>query len=400
MKKYFDSLNSGEITRIQEENELFNDLKCIMDIEIKESSTIIALKFEYEEAENLFFCYCEHGSKSLIRMLYECSLHDTAIKKYLMTSMNIASRILYQFTIDKIEKYLIFFDLLDLENIMLSNSMSLMISMLYFTYKEVEQVRILRDCDSEYHELNEKTSLLYFTNTETMINMKEYNYAIVINQPLKDLYSVSNSLMFIQDSLLLSLHQSQSSNQAHIKSYHKDLTKVVLTFDLESKLIDQSRHLFPFIENEITAPYMLSNFNPSKETTLLDIIINQELREKMIQSRDQSLKDGKDCSFEFNQATYSISALHDYREQIGFLLTIQTDSGRLLDNVMESRQNYGKTLRLRFTENDDLDQRVQKSLNFLYKIYGVSSRRVEEILKKKEEIMNIGSMNVSKILHF
>ena len=121
---------------------------------------------------------------------------------------------------------------------MLSNSMSLMISMLYFTYKEVEQVRILRDCDSEYHELNEKTSLLYFTNTETMINMKEYNYAIVINQPLKDLYSVSNSLMFIQDSLLLSLHQSQSSNQAHIKSYHKDLTKVVLTFDLESKLID------------------------------------------------------------------------------------------------------------------------------------------------------------------
>jgi hypothetical protein len=67
---------------------------------------------------------------------------------------------------------------------------------------------------------------------------------------------------------------------------------------------------------------------------------------------------------------------------------------------MESRQNYGKTLRLRFTENDDLDQRVQKSLNFLYKIYGVSSRRVEEILKKKEEIMNIGSMNVSKILHF
>lgn len=67
-----------------------------------------------------------------------------------------------------------------------------------------------------------------------------------------------------------------------MKSYHKDLTKIVLNFDMQSKIVDQSRHFFPFIENDFTAPYMLSNFNPSKEVTILDLVINQELREKII----------------------------------------------------------------------------------------------------------------------
>lgn len=73
-------------------------------------------------------------------MFYECSRTDPSIKHYLMSSINIASRILFQFTIDKIDKNMIFFDLLDLENIMFSNSISLMTCMLYFTYKEEDSV--------------------------------------------------------------------------------------------------------------------------------------------------------------------------------------------------------------------------------------------------------------------
>lgn len=85
---------------------------------------------------------------------------------------------------------------------------------------------------------------------------------------------------------------------------------------------------------------MLANFNPSKEVTILDMILNQELREKIIQTRDQSIKNGKDYFFEFNKTTYGMTVLYDYlhlKEIVGFMLTIETDSERLLDQVMENR---------------------------------------------------------------
>jgi hypothetical protein len=141
---------------------------------------------------------------------------------------------------------------------------------------------------------------------------------------------------------------------------------------------------------------MLSNFNPSKEITILDMIINQELREKIIQTRDLSLKNGRDYNFEFNKTTYILHVVYDYlhlKEPIGFMLTIKTDSERLLDQVMETRQTYGQTLRLRFKESDDLKARVKKSLKFLNKIYGVSSKRVLQILKNKEKLNDIRVSN-------
>jgi hypothetical protein len=87
-----------------------------------------------------------------------------------------------------------------------------------------------------------------------------------------------------------------------------------------------------------------------------------------------------------------MNVIYDYlhlKEAIGFMLTIETDSERLLDQVMENRQSYTKTLRLKFKETDDLKKRVKKSLKFLNKIYGVSSKRVEQILKKKEQLNDI-----------
>jgi len=59
-----------------------------------------------------------------------------------------------------------------------------------------------------------------------------------------------------------------------MKAYHKDLSKIVLTFDLDSKVLDQNRHFLPFIEKEFSAPYMLPNFDPTREVTILDIISN------------------------------------------------------------------------------------------------------------------------------
>lgn len=140
LNKYFSTLKMGEITKVEKDTELYIDLEKLLEVKIDENTTCIALKFEYEDAENLFFCYCEHGAKSLTRMLFECSQSDPSIYHYLIASMHISSRILLQFTIDKIDKNMIFFDLLDLENIMFSNSIGLMTSMIYFTYKEVSDL--------------------------------------------------------------------------------------------------------------------------------------------------------------------------------------------------------------------------------------------------------------------
>lgn len=51
---------------------------------------------------------------------------------------------------------------------------------------------------------------------------------------------------------------------------------------------------------------------------------------------------------------------------------------------MENEIVYGKTLRLRFKENDTLQRRIQKSIKFLNQMYGASVKQVQEILKVNE----------------
>lgn len=290
---------------------------------------------------------------------------------------------------------------MDLENIMYSNSICIMISMLYFSYRDESLVQILRECDQEYQNLSSKTSLLYFTESTSSIILKEYNFGIRISKELKDLYSVANSICMIQDNLLIFLHQMQSSNQAMMKAYHKDLSKIVLTFDLDSKILDQNRHFFPFMERDFSAPYMLSNFHPTKEVTILDIISNQELREKVMVNRDLAIKNGKDYQFEFNKINYAIHVIYDYlhlKEVSGFMLTIETDSEKLLDHIMENSTSYGRTLKVKFKDIDELDQRIEKSLKFLNKVYGVSAKKVQEILKTTVELSNFNVSDSCLIL--
>lgn len=69
-------------------------------------------------------------------MLFEQSKEDPELMRYLESALIVASRILYQFTTDTINKNLLFFDLLDIENIYFAHSKSLLINMLAFTYKD------------------------------------------------------------------------------------------------------------------------------------------------------------------------------------------------------------------------------------------------------------------------
>lgn len=58
------------------------------------------------------------------------------MKRYMESALIIASRILYQFTTDTINKNLLFFDLLDIENVLFAHSKTLLVNMLVFTYRD------------------------------------------------------------------------------------------------------------------------------------------------------------------------------------------------------------------------------------------------------------------------
>lgn len=68
-------------------------------------------------------------------MLYESCKQDPEMERYMESALIIASRILYQFTTDTINKNLLFFDLLDIENVLFSHSKTLLVNMLVFTYR-------------------------------------------------------------------------------------------------------------------------------------------------------------------------------------------------------------------------------------------------------------------------
>jgi hypothetical protein len=73
-------------------------------------------------------------------MLFESSQTNKQIQRYIESCLLVASRILYQFTTDKINKDGIFFDLLDIENILFAHTKSLLLAMLKFTWKENRQL--------------------------------------------------------------------------------------------------------------------------------------------------------------------------------------------------------------------------------------------------------------------
>ena len=69
-------------------------------------------------------------------MFYDNSLVDVVNDRFLTTILNIASKILFQFTVDHLNKDHIFFDLLDIEVALHASTINQLVSMLHFTYKD------------------------------------------------------------------------------------------------------------------------------------------------------------------------------------------------------------------------------------------------------------------------
>lgn len=104
LAKYFEELEANIITQVQPNTNMCKDLETLLDFKMSDDTTCLALKFDYEDSENLFFCLCPYGKKSLTRMIFECSQTDPNIRHYLLDSIKIAGKILLFFTNDKIDK--------------------------------------------------------------------------------------------------------------------------------------------------------------------------------------------------------------------------------------------------------------------------------------------------------
>lgn len=100
-------------------------------------------------------------------------------------------------------------------------------------------------------------------------------------------------------------------------------------------------------------------------------------------SKDKIFLSNHTESFEFKKTIYTLQPVFDplcITIPIGYMLSVQSNSEKLLENVMQNRLSLGKKLRLNFNKNDGIEKRISESLKFLNQIYGASKTVVQKIL--------------------
>lgn len=101
-------------------------------------------------------------------------------------------------------------------------------------------------------------------------------------------------------------------------------------------------------------------------------------------AKDKIFENGEIEEFEFKKTLYTVQPVFDslhLSEPMGYMVTVESNSEKLLESIMQNRLSMGKKLRINFNDNDDLEVRISESLKFLNQIYGVSKNMVEKILK-------------------
>lgn len=101
-------------------------------------------------------------------------------------------------------------------------------------------------------------------------------------------------------------------------------------------------------------------------------------------AKDKIFENGEIEEFEFKKTLYTVQPVFDslhLSEPMGYMVTVESNSEKLLESIMQNRLSLGKNMRLNFNDNDDLEVRISESLKFLNQIYGVSKNMVEKILK-------------------
>ena len=194
-----------------------------------------------------------------------------------------------------------------------------------------------------------QSQYLFYDQDKSYLVLKDYKFILKVNLPRVNLVQTHVKLKDIIDCLFLEMSSFQSKVFSMIKNYHKDMHRVVLEFDINNILVNQTRHYFSFIEKNFVTPYKLSNFNADKQVTLAEMVKNSELRIELLKYRDKLLNENEDCeslNFTFQNTNYMMSVIHsnlDLQEAIGFVI--------IIENSSESKQT---TQELTFHNGKDL----------------------------------------------
>ena len=190
-------------------------------------------------------------------------------------------------------------------------------------------------------------------------------------------------------------------------------------------------------------PYLLSNFDPMREVTLLDLVKGQHLRQKLVTLKERLLekaspkvqkeaqnpenpisnsspKRPKSSStgaredqddlisgdVHHRKTTYTISIINSFMHQdkpVGYSLTIVGHQKGFMKSLDQFNYSFSKQLRLKFNSRDSIQTKVTKSLKFLKQVYGCSARQVKGLISVKsklkiklEEIVEVSAKIVNK----
>lgn len=107
----------------------------------------------------------------------------------------------------------------------------------------------MKKCDPRYKDIQQNTNFLYKVDAKYYLNFSKFGFAVGLNSKLKiDFFSLKENIEGIVNNFVAMVHQRQSKSLAMIKFYHRNLKKIILEFDLDNILINQTRHYFPFLE--------------------------------------------------------------------------------------------------------------------------------------------------------
>ena len=90
----------------------------------------------------------------------------------------------------------------------------------------------------EYENIIKKSNFLQYDGDTSYLVLASYNCILKVHLPKVKLTDINQKIRQLYELLILDMNQLQSKIFSMIKTYHKQLSKVVLEFDHENILIN------------------------------------------------------------------------------------------------------------------------------------------------------------------
>jgi len=87
-----------------------------------------------------------------------------------------------------------------------------------------------------------------YDQKKTYLVFEEFGFGLQVNNYLFDPQSFYFEISIMLNDLIQALSEKQTRSYSLEKVYSKEMAKVIFEFDIYSKLISQTRHMFSYME--------------------------------------------------------------------------------------------------------------------------------------------------------